>query len=59
MPQFRKPKYQKKYDIICFHKLRQEIKRKDKSELSKIELSYNDSNFVIAYGNYIEHRNHQ
>ena len=32
---------------------------KDKSELSKIELSDDNSDFVIAYGNYIEHRNHQ
>ena len=42
-----------------FHTLREKIKLKDKSELSKIELSDDNSDFVIAYGNYIEHRNHQ
>jgi hypothetical protein len=46
-------------EVAGFHKLRQEMKLKDKSELSKIELSDDDSDFVIAYGNYIEHRNHQ
>ena len=45
--------------VAGFHKLRQEIELKDKSELSKIELSDDNSDFEIAYGNYIEHRNHQ
>jgi len=36
-----------------------ENKKKAQSELNKIELSDNDSDFVIAYGNYIEHRNSQ
>lgn len=45
--------------VAGFHTLREKIKLKDKSELSKIELSEDDSDFVIAYGNYIEHRNRQ
>jgi hypothetical protein len=45
--------------VAGFHKLREQIKDKDQSELNKIELSDNDSDFVIAYGNYIEHRNRQ
>ncbi|WP_066225052.1 hypothetical protein [Formosa haliotis] len=45
--------------VAGFHKFREKIKLKDQSELNKIELSDNDSDFVIAYGNYIEHRNRQ
>jgi hypothetical protein len=45
--------------VAGFHKLREKIKLKSQSELNKIELSDNDSDFVIAYGNYIEHRNRQ
>ena len=45
--------------VAGFHKLREKIKVKDQSELNKIELSDNDSDFVIAYGNYIELRNRQ
>jgi hypothetical protein len=45
--------------VAGFHKLREKIKLKDQSELNKIELSDNDSDFEIAYGNYIENRNHQ
>src|SRR5688572_26315801 len=42
--------------VAGFHKLKEEIKQKDQSELNRIKLSDNDSDFVIAYGNYIEHR---
>jgi hypothetical protein len=42
--------------VAGFHKFREKIKTKDKSELNKIELSDNNSDFVIAYENYIEHR---
>jgi hypothetical protein len=45
--------------VAGFHKLREKIKLKDKSELNKIELSENDSDFEIAYRNYIEYHNHQ
>ena len=45
--------------VAGFHKLKEQIKLKDQSELNKIELSDNDSDFVIAYGNYIEHNNRQ
>jgi len=45
--------------VAGFHTLREKIKQKDKSELNKIELSDDNSDFVIAYGNYIEHRNLQ
>ena len=42
--------------VAGFHRLKEEIRTKDQAELNKIELSDNDSDFVIAYGNYIEHR---
>jgi len=45
--------------VAGFHKLRIQIKDKDQFELNKIELSDNDSDFGIAYENYIEHRNRQ
>lgn len=45
--------------VAGFHKFRENIKAKDQSELNKIELSDNDSDFEIAYGNYIEYRNRQ
>jgi hypothetical protein len=45
--------------VAGFHQLREKIKLKDQSELNKFELSDNDSNFEIAFGNYIEHRNRQ
>lgn len=45
--------------VAGFHTLREKIKLKDKSELSKTKLSDNDSDFEIAYGNYIEHCNRQ
>ena len=45
--------------VAGFHKLREKIELKDQKELNKIELSDNDSDLVIAYGNYIEHRNRQ
>jgi len=45
--------------VAGFHKFREKIKTKGQSELNKTELSDNDSDFVIAYGNYIEHRNSQ
>lgn len=45
--------------VAGFHTLRKKIKLKDKSELSKTKLSDNDSDFEIAYGNYIEHCNRQ
>jgi hypothetical protein len=44
--------------ISGFHKLKEQIKLKDQSELNKIQLSDNDSDFVLAYGDYIEHRDH-
>lgn len=45
--------------VSGFHKLQQQVKLKKESELNSIELSDNDSDFEIAYGNYIEHRNRQ
>ncbi len=45
--------------VAGFHTLREKIKLKDKSELSKIELSDDESDFAVAYGIYIEHRNRQ
>ncbi|WP_291101065.1 MULTISPECIES: hypothetical protein [unclassified Flavobacterium] len=45
--------------VAGFHIIREKIKLKNKTELNKIELSDDNSDFVIAYGNYIEHRNHQ
>lgn len=45
--------------IAAFHQLRERIKLQDQSELFNIELSDNDSDFEIAYRNYIEHRNRQ
>jgi hypothetical protein len=45
--------------VSGFHKFKEKIKNKELSELNKIELSDDDSDFVIAYGNYIEHRNGQ
>lgn len=45
--------------VAGFHTLKEKIKLKDKSELNKIEISDDNSDFVIAYGNYIEHRNRQ
>lgn len=45
--------------VAGFHQLREKIILKGDSELSKIELSDNDSDFVLAYGNYIEHRDIQ
>ncbi|MDG2431741.1 hypothetical protein [Flavobacterium sp.] len=45
--------------VAGFHTLKEKIKLKDQSELNKIELSSDNSDFVIAYRNYIEHRNHQ
>ena len=39
-----------------FKKIQEQIKQKKLSELNKINLSNNDSDFVIAYGNYIEHK---
>lgn len=45
--------------VAGFHTLREKIKLKNKSELSNIKLSDDDSDFVIAYGNYIENRNLQ
>lgn len=45
--------------VAGFHILREEIKLRDKSKLTKIELSDNNSDFEIAYCNYIEHLNRQ
>lgn len=45
--------------VAGFHKLQEELKLKKQSESTKIELSDNDSDFEIAYRNYIEHRNRQ
>ena len=45
--------------VAGFHKFKEKIKNKNQSELNKIELSDDDSDFVIAYGNYIEHYNRQ
>lgn len=45
--------------VSGFHQLKEKIKLKDQSELTRIELSDNDSDFVIAYQNYIDHRNRQ
>lgn len=42
--------------IQGFHTLKQKIIKMDKSELNKIVLSDNQSDFIQAYGNYIEHR---
>lgn len=45
--------------VAGFHQLREKINLKNQSELNEIELSDNDSEFVIAYGNYLAHRNRQ
>lgn len=45
--------------IAGFHKFKENIKNKEQSELKKVELSDNDSDFVVAYGNFIEHHNCQ
>lgn len=43
--------------VAGFHKIQQEIKAKKDSEKTQYELSDNPSDFIIAYGNYIEFRN--
>ena len=43
--------------VAAFHKIKEELKQKDLTKSKKIEFSDNDSDFVIAYGNYIEHHN--
>jgi len=45
--------------VAEFHRLKEKIKLKTQSELEKIKLSDNDSDFEIAYENYIEHHSHQ
>lgn len=46
--------------VAAFHKLQEELKLKRQPELeTKIEFSDNDSDFEIAYRNYIEHCNLQ
>ena len=45
--------------VAGFHKIKEQLKSKTESEKNKISLSNNDSDFVIAYGNYIEHRNNK
>lgn len=42
--------------VAGFYSFQEKLKRKDQVDLNKIELSNDDSDFVIAYGNYIEHR---
>ena len=43
--------------VGAFHKLREQVKNKEKIELNKIELSDNELEFEIAYNNYVEHKN--
>jgi len=45
--------------VAGFHKLREQVKVKDQSELNKIELSDNELDFEIAYRNYKEQYNRQ
>ena len=45
--------------VAGFHKFREKIKAKDQSELNTIERSDSESDFEIAYGNYLEHCNRQ
>ncbi|GGZ65298.1 hypothetical protein [Mesonia mobilis] len=42
--------------VAGFHTLKEQIKNKNHLELNKTKLSDNDSDFVIAYGNYIQNR---
>lgn len=42
--------------VAGFHKLQEELKLKKQLDSTNIELSDNDSDFKIAYRNYIEHR---
>jgi len=43
--------------VAGFHKFQEQLKSKSDSDFNNIHLSDNNSDFVIAYGNYIEHRN--
>lgn len=43
--------------VAGFHKLKEQLKNKDQSKSKNIELSDNDSNFEIAFQNYIDYRN--
>ena len=45
--------------VAGFHKLQEELKLNKQTDSTNIELSDNDSDFEIAYRNYIEHRNRQ
>ncbi len=42
--------------VMGFHKFQEKLRLKEEYELNGIELSDNDSDFVIAYGKYIEHQ---
>ena len=42
--------------VAGFYEIQKQLKSKKETELNSIELSENDSDFVIAYGNYIEHK---
>jgi hypothetical protein len=48
--------------VAGFHKLQMILKeqiKRNEIDINKIELSDDDSDFEIAYGNYMEHRNRQ
>lgn len=45
--------------VAGFHQFKEKIKQKGQSELDEIQLSDNDSDFVLAYGDYIEYRKRQ
>ena len=45
--------------VAGFHQFREKIKQKDQSELNRTQLSDIDSDFVLAYGEYIENRNNR
>jgi len=42
--------------VAEFHQFKERINQKGQSELNETQLSDNDSDFVLAYGEYIENR---
>ena len=43
--------------VAGFNQFRERIKQKDQSELNRTQLSDSNSDFVLAYGEFIENRN--
>lgn len=43
--------------VSGFHNFKEKIKNGGQSDLNKVELSEDDSDFILAYGNYLEHHN--